>query len=609
MAAITYPLDHALLANIPSVLLDRPQWVCAQLVPREDGSLNKIPMNPANGRRASATDPATWGTFAEAVTMAEARGWGVGFVLVAGGGVVAIDLDHCIDGAGAIAPEAAAIMERFATYAERSISGTGIHLLCLSDPKPGTTCKHEARGIELYDRDRFMVMTGDLLPGSPADLEPRTAMVHALYRELWPEPVRERVAIPAPILSLSDEAIIENARRMTGFRRLYDGADTSAYGDDDSSADLGMLNYLVMAGATDPVQLDRIYRSSPLARSKWDERRGSMTYGERTIVRALDGTVQPFEGFIAPPAILLGTSATPNPQDAASGTIGHAEGGNASQDLDQDDDLPDDTATLKQIIRNLTRHVAQMQREQEQMRQRLTMMSEVQSRTAAIQRNKNIGQTRQVAIATVNYLANRESAGAATPDGLHPIYLDAIAESAGVSKDTASRHLDVLSTADVGFVKETRPVRNEDGTIGKRVYIGLAAGTNVIDFAAAVATMDREQRPWGGARVSCPTCGPDAEVEKRTTIVCRGCGEILAERVQTLNPQDAASEEQAIAASIPNPQDAASGQPEPRRGEDPNVVDRVPLAAASGVAPQRTALPLLPSSLDRYTDPLYGRTG
>lgn len=619
MTAIRYPLDYTLLANIPAPLLELPQWVCAELTPRDDGGMNKIPMNPATGRRASSTDPATWGTFAQAAAMAEARGWAVGFVLAEAGGVIAIDLDHCIDGAGTLSPEAAAIVERFATYAERSISGTGVHLLCWSSPKPGTASKHTGRGIEVYDRARFMVMTGDTLPGSPPDLEPRTEQAHALYRELWPEgaatlPVRERPAAAAP-LGVSDAAVIERARRMPDFRRLYDGADTSKYNDDDSSADLGLLCYFVMAGATDPAQLDRLYRSSPLMRDKWER----TDYRERTIARALDGRVQPFDGFASVPALILGAS-QPNPQDDAS-EIGHDTG-----EGDPFPELPDDPATLKQYIRELTRHIEQMRQEQERMKQRLIMLSDVQSRTASIQRNKTLGQLRPVAIAAVNYLANRETAEAEPADGMYPIYLQAIGEAAGVSEDIASKKLTLLSESGVGFRKQTRFERRADGTVGKRVHIGLDPGISVVDFAANVAALESEPRGWGGKRVSCPTCGPTATLERRTMVVCRGCGEVLAARVQTLtppNPQDEASDVQPAppnrqddgsalrptaqgGATPPNPQDDGSGRTQPRRGSIPPVVPMMPLPPGSDAPP---VLPGIRPTPDRWTDPLYGRTG
>ena len=36
-----------------------------------------------------------------------------------------------------------------------------------------------------------------------------------------------------------------------------------------------------------PEQIDRLFRSSALMRSKWDSRRGTETYGQRTISKAI----------------------------------------------------------------------------------------------------------------------------------------------------------------------------------------------------------------------------------------------------------------------------------------------------------------------------------
>lgn len=69
------------------------------------------------------------------------------------------------------------------------------------------------------------------------------------------------------------------------FDRLWAG-NLDDYGDDHSSADLAMCNILA-ARTTDATQIDRIFRHSGLARPKWDEQRGSGTYGQMTVARAL----------------------------------------------------------------------------------------------------------------------------------------------------------------------------------------------------------------------------------------------------------------------------------------------------------------------------------
>ena len=68
--------------NVPRELRDLKQWVARH---------GKLPVNPMNGKLASATDPATWGDFE--MTLATKNSDGVGFVFTAENGLVGIDLD------------------------------------------------------------------------------------------------------------------------------------------------------------------------------------------------------------------------------------------------------------------------------------------------------------------------------------------------------------------------------------------------------------------------------------------------------------------------------------------------------------------------------------
>jgi hypothetical protein len=84
---------------------------------------------------------------------------------------------------------------------------------------------------------------------------------------------------------LGDEEIISlcrKAKNAAKFASLFDDGDTARYDGDDSAADCALLGILAFYTA-DPEQLDRLYRKSALMRPKWDERRGSATYGQRTI--------------------------------------------------------------------------------------------------------------------------------------------------------------------------------------------------------------------------------------------------------------------------------------------------------------------------------------
>lgn len=152
---------------IPAELRSRPQWVIWRCQER-DGKPTKIPYQAANpSRKASSTKPATWGTFEQAVAVAD-QADGIGYVFSAEDPYCGIDLDHCRDvETGAILPEAQAIINTFDTYTEVSQSGTGVHLV-LRGKLPADTW-HKVKPpelgfeVEVYDHGRYFCMTGAAL--------------------------------------------------------------------------------------------------------------------------------------------------------------------------------------------------------------------------------------------------------------------------------------------------------------------------------------------------------------------------------------------------------------------------------------------------------------
>ncbi|MEE8370050.1 MAG: hypothetical protein V3S00_04695, partial [Dehalococcoidia bacterium] len=82
---------------IPLELKSRRQWVAWKWQER-DGKLTKPPVNPHTGGPASTTDGATWGTYDEAIQLAQGkRAAGVGFVFTPEDPYVGVDLDKCRD--------------------------------------------------------------------------------------------------------------------------------------------------------------------------------------------------------------------------------------------------------------------------------------------------------------------------------------------------------------------------------------------------------------------------------------------------------------------------------------------------------------------------------
>lgn len=184
-------------------------------------------MNAHTGTLASPTDPATWSSH-EAATM---RFPLVGYVFTATDPFFVIDLDSCIDPeTGEIAPWALAIVHRFPTYWEISQSGRGLHGIGYGALLKAGNRKGK---IEIYDQERYVALTGNVLPGYEAIRNCQRELI-AWHDEVWPvqEPRKQSEPTPEPIIigdadELSADEIIEklsNHRdKGTKFRELFDG--------------------------------------------------------------------------------------------------------------------------------------------------------------------------------------------------------------------------------------------------------------------------------------------------------------------------------------------------------------------------------------------------
>src|SRR5215216_5036490 len=158
-------------ANIPRELIDRAQWLAWKWVPskRKPGERDKLPINPHTGKAGSHSNPATWGSFAEAVMrMQRDHLDGIGFVFSADDPYFGADFDHCRNAeTGEISAEVRAIVFRFDTYAEISPSATGLKLIGKGTMSGNDSGRNDrAKGYEAYSRQWFFTITGDHLAGS-----------------------------------------------------------------------------------------------------------------------------------------------------------------------------------------------------------------------------------------------------------------------------------------------------------------------------------------------------------------------------------------------------------------------------------------------------------
>ena len=282
--------------KIPAELKPPRRWVLWKYgAARGNVKRSKLPLMP-NGALARVNDSGTWSTFESVLTAYQSGGCdGVGFVFVPGDGYVGIDIDNCVDEAGALRPSVVKIVRELNTYAEWSPSLCGIHMLCKGElPASFGNGKRasfdDGTSIEVYCSGRYFTMTGNMLNGN--GIEDRQAELDAFFATVFPRPTGVCVPNALPVEhtavgDVGDAEVIDRLMQRAAFRALYE-ADTSAYGNDHSAADLALCNMIAAAVAYDPVRTDRIFRGSKLMRAKWDERHSSdgRTYGQMTMDKA-----------------------------------------------------------------------------------------------------------------------------------------------------------------------------------------------------------------------------------------------------------------------------------------------------------------------------------
>lgn len=162
-----------------------------------------------------------------------------------------------------------------------------------------------------------------------SDIQPTLDSLVALFDPERPDdvppPPRGGVAGACP---LPDDELLERIRRSAQgakFARLWAG-DTSGHRNDDSAADLALCGILAWWCGPDADRIDRLFRRSGLMRAKWDERRGTSTYGRDTIDKALTGKTE----FYTPGG---GATFGGAKHNTGTGSAGHAAGSQFTPEL------------------------------------------------------------------------------------------------------------------------------------------------------------------------------------------------------------------------------------------------------------------------------------
>ncbi|MBR6706234.1 MAG: hypothetical protein IKI84_06105 [Clostridia bacterium] len=280
--------------KIPQEMKDLPRWVLFTLFENVYSKrLEKLPWS-INGKMADITKPETWTTFDRALSVLQKNKTyrGLGFVL--GDGIFGIDLDHVISEDGTMEPWAEEIIRMMDSYTELSPSGTGVHIYARGKIPP----KDRKNGkVEMYDERRYFTVTGNVY-GELKPLAERTKEAAAVHRQYLKRDRRETLSQNTAVSRVVSRDVgelvrrAEKARNGDKFSLLYKG---SAVGyASQSQADQALCNILAFYAGGDRALIDAAFRSSGLMRPKWDSRRGSTTYGEMTIEKAISSVRSQF---------------------------------------------------------------------------------------------------------------------------------------------------------------------------------------------------------------------------------------------------------------------------------------------------------------------------
>lgn len=276
--------------SIPEELKQVPNWCCYQLVPDEarPEKPKKIPKNAKTGGNAQSNNTETWCTYEEAVEGLKKYGFnGLGFFFSKPYFGVDIDgIDYDIDAYkhGDTDNIVSEFIHGLQSYAEYSVSGKGIHIICKGELPLGG---RRRANVEMYQEGRFFIMTAK--PASEyTTINDCTEAIKPLH-EKYIGGEKSQGAARIQQLDLSDSEILNlacNSKQGQLFQMLYNGQWQGFY-PSQSEADIAFCNMLAFWCGADFYKMDTFMRSSGLMRDKWDRRQSGTTYGAIVLNKAI----------------------------------------------------------------------------------------------------------------------------------------------------------------------------------------------------------------------------------------------------------------------------------------------------------------------------------
>ncbi|WP_427108648.1 DUF927 domain-containing protein [Lysinibacillus xylanilyticus] len=282
--------------DIPVELKRLNNWIVWRLESRK-GKNTKVPYN-VNGIEARSNDANTWSPFADAVTAARTGRYdGIGFMFSQQDQYIGIDIDKCYKN-GVFNEVATSVIDSLDSYTEFSPSKTGVHLIVkgsMPDWVKGTGKKSSKYGLEVYSYGRYFTFTGDR--ENENEIQERTNEVTELLETYFTRDemaAYANVVIPKGVTNTENDSVtwqrMFKSKQGEKIQAMYRGE--LIINNDHSSTDLSLCDALAFWCDKDFWKMDRMFRQSGLMRNKWDERRGELLYGEKTLIRAISTKIK-----------------------------------------------------------------------------------------------------------------------------------------------------------------------------------------------------------------------------------------------------------------------------------------------------------------------------
>ena len=214
--------------SIPEEMRLYRSWCVWRYEDLQNTKPTKVPYCARNGTLASVSNPETWSTFDEAIGVCAQTDWysGIGFILSESDPYCFIDLDDPYellsngllkhDNPQIVLDRQVKIFNEFASYAERSPSGKGLHIIIRGAVPSG----RRRSAIEIYSSGRYMTMTGDVYRDLPILDYNATAQV--LYEQMSEGKNAAQYYAGLEHAKLTDEQVLDIAGKAANAEKFND---------------------------------------------------------------------------------------------------------------------------------------------------------------------------------------------------------------------------------------------------------------------------------------------------------------------------------------------------------------------------------------------------